>query len=241
MRITALEAALAKSKTAGGKGLRRGLTVVISALMFASGFALGAYSVPLTQTITDLAAAVGFARPIQNADAANAAYQIGDYATALRLLRPLADRGDVRAQSTLGLMYHHGRGVQKDNLEAIRWFRPAAEQGDAQAQLHLGIMYAEGQGMPQDYAEAAKWYRLAADQGYAQALYNLGLAYAKGEGVSQNNVSAHMWLNLAAARFPASDAYSRSEAVRNRDLVASKMTPKEVAEAQKLARERGAQ
>ena len=242
-RITGLEATLAKYKTAAGrKDLRRGLTPVIAALLFALGFALGAYSGPLKQAIADMAAAVGFARPVQNSDAANAAYQIGDYATALRLLHPLADRGDVRAQSTLGLMYYHGRGVRKDDREAIKWFRTAAEQGDKRAQFHLGFMYAEGQVAPQDYAEAVKWYRLAADQGDAEALYNLGLAYAKGEGVLQNNVSAHLWLNLAAARFPASDPRNPSEAMRNaairsRDLVASNMTPEEIAEAQKLARE----
>jgi TPR repeat protein len=237
-RIPALEATLAKYKAAAErKELRRGLTAVIAALMLALGFALGAYGGLLKQAIADLIAAVGFGRPLQDADAANAAYQKGDYATALRLLRPLADRGDVRAQSTLGLMYYHGRGVRQDNLEAIKWFRPAAEQGDERAQFHLGFMYAEGQVLPQDFAEAAKWYRLSADQGYAQALYNLGLAYAKGEGVSQNNVSAHTWFNLAAARFPASDTGNRSVAVKNRDLVASKMTPEEIAEAQTLARE----
>ena len=247
-RITALEAALAKYKAGAGRTeLRRGPRAVIAALMFALGFfalgfALGAYSGPLKQAIADMAAAVGFARPVQNSDAANAAYQIGDYATALRLLHPLADRGDVRAQSTLGLLYYHGRGVRKDDREAIKWFRTAAEQGDKRAQFHLGFMYAEGQVAPQDYAEAVKWYRLAADQGDAEALYNLGLAYAKGEGVLQNNVSAHVWLNLAAARFPASDPRNPSEAMRNaairsRDLVASKMTPEEIAEAQKLARE----
>lgn len=237
-RITASEAALANYKAAAArKELRRGLTAVIAALMFASGFALGASSGPIQQAITDLVVAVGFGRPVQDADAASAAYQKGDYATALRLLRPLADRGGARAQSTLGHMYYHGRGVRQDDLEAIKWFRLAAEQDDARAQFHLGIMYAEGQGVPQDYVEAAKWYRLAAHQGDAQALYNLALAYAKGEGVSQDNVSAHMWFNIAAMRFTASDTSNRSAAVKNRDLVASKMTPEEIVEAQKLARQ----
>jgi TPR repeat protein len=98
-------------------------------------------------------------------------------------------------------------------------------------------MYAGGQGVPQDHDQAAKWYRLAADQGGAQASYNLGLAYAKGEGVSQDNITAHMYFNLAAARFPASESQNRSQAIKNRDLVASKMTPAEVAQAQTSARE----
>jgi hypothetical protein len=72
-------------------------------------------------------------------------------------------------------------------------------------------------------------------------MYNLGLAYAKGEGVSPDNVSAHTWFNLAAASFPASDIRSRSMAIKNRDLVATKMTLEEIEEAQKLARKSVAQ
>ena len=89
----------------------------------------------------------------------------------------------------------------------------------------------------QDYTEAAKWYRLAAEQGDPQAQYNLGLAYAKGEGLTEDNVSAHMWLNLAAARFPASDTVNRGVAVASREAVAGRMSPEEIADAQKRARE----
>jgi hypothetical protein len=98
-------------------------------------------------------------------------------------------------------------------------------------------MYAEGHGVLQDHAEAVKWYRLAADRNHAQAQYNLGLWFASGEAVSQDYVSAHMWFNLAAASFPASDVSNRNLAGKNRDLVARKMTPDQIAEAQKLARE----
>jgi TPR repeat protein len=118
----------------------------------------------------------------------------------------------------------------------VQWFRRAADQGNASAQFYLGVMSAEGHGLPQDYAKAASWYRLAAEHGDPQAQYNLGLSYAEGEGVSLDMVSAHVWLNLAAARFLASDVRIRS-ATRARDLVASKMTPEQLAEAQRRARE----
>ena len=91
-------------------------------------------------------------------------------------------------------------------------------------------MYDHGQGVPQDYAEAVKWYRLAADQGYAVAQYNLGFMYADGQGVPQDYVQSHMWFNLAAAQ-------SDANAVQNRDIIAAKMTPDQIAEAQRLARE----
>ena len=87
---------------------------------------------------------------------------------------------------------------------------------------------------PQDYTEAAKWFRLAADKGDPQAQYNLGLAYAQGQGVPQDNVNAHMWFNLATARFP--DSRGRDLAVSNRDVVANKLTPEQLTQAQNLAR-----
>jgi len=114
---------------------------------------------------------------------------------------------------------------------------PLAEQGDAVAQRDLGEMYAGGKGVPQDFAEAANWYRLAAEQGDADAQSFLGLMYDGGAGVPQDYVQAHMWLNLAATRYSASEVVKREIAVEAGDLVASKMTPVQIAEAQKLARE----
>src|SRR5436189_4366262 len=80
---------------------------------------------------------------------ARAAFNKGDYATTLRLIRPLADRGDALAQSDLGIMYANGLGVPQDYAEALRWYRLAADQKHANAQSDLGIMYANGLGVPQ--------------------------------------------------------------------------------------------
>jgi TPR repeat protein len=91
-----------------------------------------------------------------------AAYNSGDYATALRLWLPLAEQGDAIAQFNLGLLYYWGHGVLQDSV--------------------------------QDYVEAHKWFNLAAARG-----------------------------NLSAAD--------------NRDWLAKKMTPDQLAEAQRLARE----
>ena len=103
-----------------------------------------------------------------------------------------------------------------------------AETGDASAQFNLGVMYDNGLGVAQDYAAAASWYRKAADQGNASAQLNLGLLYAKGQGVAQDYVQAHKWFNLSATS-------GGADAVKNRDLVASEMTPAQIAEAQRLA------
>ena len=143
-----------------------------------------------------LALALSLGNPVaadQFADA-TAAYNSGDYATALKLIRPLAERGDAAAQGNLGTLYVLGKGV------------------------------------PQDFAQAVKWFRKAADKGNAHAQAKLGVTYAKGEGVPRNYVLAHMWWSLAAA---AGD----KEAAQARDFVAAKMTPEQIAEARKLARE----
>ena len=80
-----------------------------------------------------------------------------DYATVLRLWRPLAEQGDARVQSNLALMYENGRGVPKDFVAAANWYQRAAAQGYVDAQLNLGLMYAKGQGVPQDYVSAYMW------------------------------------------------------------------------------------
>ena len=134
-------------------------------------------------------------------------------------------------------MYHSGSGVPQDFAEALKWLNLAATQGIALAQNNLGNVYLTGRGVPQDYTEALKWYRLAAEQGHAPAQTALGLMYAKGQGVPQDYVQAHKWFNLAASRYPASQNEARDEVVGNRDIAAAKMTPTQVAEAQRLARE----
>jgi len=91
-------------------------------------------------------------------------------------------------------------------------------------------MYANGWGVPQDFAEAVKWYRLAANQGTAKAQAILGAMYADGQGVPQDYVQAHMWLNLAAAQ-------GLEGAGKARDDIAGIMTPSQIEEAQRLARE----
>ena len=107
--------------------------------------------------------ALGLSEPVLAGpfEDAAAAYDKQDYATALRLYRSLADQGDARAQSNLGIMYKLGQGVPKDDAQAVKWYRLAADQGDAKAQSNLGAMYALGQGVPKDYVLAYMWRNLA--------------------------------------------------------------------------------
>jgi TPR repeat protein len=157
------------------------------------------------------------------------AFNRGDFATALREFRPLAEQGDAIAQNKLGWMYNNGRGVPVDDTEAVRWYRLAAEQGNAYAQHQLGTMYLYGEGVPLDDTEAVRWYRLAAEQGNAYAQRDLGYMYGDGRGVPEDFVTAHMWLNLSAAQ--------GADANKSKDFFAGRMTREQIAEAQRLARE----
>mgnify|MGYP001187701335 FL=1 len=187
-----------------------------------------------------------------------------DDAKAAEWYRKAAEQGDVEAQYNLGVMYAKGEGVPKDATKAAEWFRKAAEQGYVEAQKNLGVMYANGEGVPKDGAKAMDWYRKAAEQGDAWAQYILGLAYDQGEGVPKDsakavewyqksaasgqtgaqlilggayflgkgvatdNVLAYAWSNLAAAQ-------GNEGGAEIRDMAASRMTPAEIAEAQRLS------
>ena len=127
-------------------------------------------------------------------------------------------------------MYASGEGVPQDYSEAIKWFREAADQGEPHAEMKLGAAYENGFGVPQDSATAASWLRKAADQGNAESQRILGAMYRLGLGVPQNYVAAHLWFNLATTG-------GDKTAAEFRDSVAKLMTPAQIAEAQKLARE----
>ncbi len=109
-----------------------------------------------------------------------------------------------------------------------------AEQGDAESQTGLGLLYSIGLGVPEDHTEATRWYRLAADRGDASAQGHLGSMYDTGAGVPRDYVEAHMWANLATCQ---TSGEERDRWVKNRETVAAKMTPDQIADAERLARE----
>ncbi len=102
--------------------------------------------------------------------AGDEAYDRGDYTTALREWRPLAEQGVVEAQYNIGVLYYHGQGVPQDFRQARHWWKKAAAQGLAKAQRNLGMLYANDQGVPKDYAQAHKWYNLAEANGNEDAV-----------------------------------------------------------------------
>src|SRR4051794_23298177 len=131
-QVTTLQTTLTRCRELAmrWRRLRSALIGAVAVLMFGFGFVLGVYHEPIGRSVAHLA----FRGGQPNADTGYIAYQKGDYDTALRLLRPLAETGDARAQFNLGVMYSEGQGVPQDNAEAGKWYRLSAEQGYAQAQ-----------------------------------------------------------------------------------------------------------
>ena len=124
--------------------------------------------------------------------------------------------------------------VLAHNSQALANMRTQAEAGDPLAQYDLAAVYHEGLGVSRDGVEAAKWYERAAEQGLILAQVGLGSLFAEGRSLPPDNLSAYMWLSLAAAR---SGGEVRNRVVERRDAVAAEMTPGQLAEAQRRARE----
>jgi S1-C subfamily serine protease len=122
----------------------------------------------------------------------------GNFKKAYKLLLPLAEQGNAKAQNHMGLLYQNGQGVPVNYKVAAKWFRLAAEKGSSKAQGNLGWAYFVGKGVPQIYKEAFKWYRLAAEVGDFYGQFNLGLMYFNGKGIAKDYTLAHMWFNLCS-------------------------------------------
>jgi uncharacterized protein len=157
------------------------------------------------------------------------AFERGDYTNALKEFQALVENNDAKGQYGMAIMHDLGEGVAQSPEEAAKWYRLSADQGYADAQNNLGVMYENGEGVAQNYEEALKWYRHAAEAGNKDAPNNVGVMVMAGLGVSQDYVKACMWFNIAGRHDPA--------AVSNKKFIMKRMTPEEIALAEKLAKE----
>ncbi len=155
-----------------------------------------------------------------------AAYGQGDYSAALRLWKPLAEKGNVNLANNIGVFYRDGLGVSIDYKEAVRWFRKAAAKGYPHAQNNLAAMYLTGKGVERNPETAVKWFRQAATRGFNLAQYNLGRMYLTGRGVPISNVRALMWFESASCTTCAT--------IKARDSLLSEMSPAQISEARTL-------
>ena len=167
-----------------------------------------------------------------------------DNAEAVRWFRLAAAQGNISSEYNLGVAYERGFGVPENHAEAVRWFRLCAENETdapalkASALFHIGLGYFDGssEATPLNFEEAARLFRLAADQGDEDAQLHLAALYVAGIGVPQNYVQAYMLCTLAKSKV-SHDPVLQKSIDNSLAALAKEMTPSEIAEGQRLARE----
>ena len=154
-----------------------------SRLRFCSLALIGALLAPVTQA-SSLAEGM-------------AAFEADRYSEASRILRPLAEGGDVTAQFTMGYLYYMGVGVTQSKAQAVQWYTKAANQGDATAKYNLGYLYLYGDGVKEDRGRAIKLFREAAEKGQLLAMLGMGLVYETAKFSSPDYERALKWYRRA--------------------------------------------
>ncbi len=140
-------------------------------------------------------------------DAAQFAFDKGEYLTALTLAGKRAEAGDAGAHMLIARIYDEGLGVDKDATAAAQWYGRAIELGDVEAAFALGVMLAEGRGVAKDFDAAARMFERAARTQHALANYNLALLFLTGKGKPENPHRAAQHLEFAAQKGIAAAQY----------------------------------
>jgi TPR repeat protein len=159
------------------------------------------------------------------------AYKAGDYARAMNIWRPLAEKGKAQAQYQIGNMLDHGLGGRVDHAEARIWYRKAADQKNADAQFALAESLMHNRVMPNDPAEAVGWYRKVAAQGHLTALLRLATAYRDGNGVAADIVMAHVFASIHTKHMGKMDLGARIDMSKE---LAARLADVQLAESEEL-------
>jgi localization factor PodJL len=139
--------------------------------------------------------------------------------SALDHLTALANGGNAKAETVVGLKYLNGDGTAVNEAQAAKWLERAAESGEPVAQYRLGYLYERGKGVAADPAKATHWYQAAAMQGNRKAMHNLAVAFAEGTGTKKDVAEAARWFSKAASlgltdsQFNLAVLYERGEGV----------------------------
>lgn len=132
----------------------------------------------------------------QNVKSGIDAWQHGDYAAAISIWRPLAQKGDPDAEFDLGQAYRLGRGVPVDLAQAQIWLEKAATAGHLDAETTLGLLLFDSG----NRTGAMRWLKKAAERGEPRAMLVYGTALFNGDGVPKDPVLAYAYVSRAAAQ-----------------------------------------
>lgn len=165
-----------------------------------------------------------------------------DATKAIDWYRKAAAQGNVEALVELGNLYSWGEvGVPRSAATGIEWYQKAAEMGHEVAALNLFSLYIQGEVVPKNEELALYWLKKIAAQGSATGQEFMGKVYAgidsdisslRLSSVTFDNVLSYAWFNLATSGGVETVS---AEATRNRNRVARRMSPTEIAEAERLS------
>ena len=117
------------------------------------------------------------------------------------LQRAEAERGDIQAQYTLGVLLGLGLVSGGEASEAIDWYRRVAEQGDADCKFHLGELYWTGSEAKQVSSSVQdRWIDRLSRLGDPTTPLRVGGDYPMGSaGLTADAEEAFSWFSAAAA------------------------------------------
>ena len=121
------------------------------------------------------------------------------YQQAAEWYEKAANKGNMHAQTSIGLLYYFGLGVPKNYTKSAEWYKKAAEQGDALATYNLAGCYRLGRGVEQNDEMAATYNQKAANMDMPEAQAELAGMYYLGTGVEQDYTMAVHWFKRAVA------------------------------------------
>ncbi len=136
-----------------------------------------------------------------------------EFAQALKLLEPLAQKNDTRALFALANLYASGRGVLRDEAKAAELYSRAAECGHAQALYALGAICADGRGVPRNVGKAIECYEKAVEAGIPDAANSLGYLYENGVGIPPDRERAIEWYYRAGVGYQKAKRLDDAQAV----------------------------
>jgi Sel1 repeat len=171
-----------------GHPRRNAILVILLLLLLLLGYLGGSYLVRHALADTQM-----------RLDLASKALSGGFDRMAVKLLTPLAEKGDAQAQYRLAILYEQGWGTPRDGKRAVGLYGKAANQRLVSAQDRLGEIYLRGTLVLQDLAKARQWFEKAAMAGNLDAQLELAHIYEHGLGVTQDHIEAYAWNAVAAA------------------------------------------
>lgn len=116
-----------------------------------------------------------------------------------RLSELAHEKGDLRAQVSMGILYEEGTFVGQDEHKALEYYLMAAQNGSTGAMNNIGNFFLHGKGVEKDYDKAFAWYQKAAElSGNAAAQCSLGMCYQYGYGTKVDYEKARCFYALSA-------------------------------------------